>query len=160
MQRYTPEQREEAKEQFKARRRLRYQIAGGERAYFALPKEERKDICEKAVVLAELGADFATAQRAQEVDLRGFVYVITNPAWDDYCKIGRAFDPESRLKGYQTSSPFRDYELYGARYFDNAAQAEMEMHMRLAKYREEGEWFYIDPATALVEIDKLQEQLF
>lgn len=140
--------------------RMAERIAGSRRAYRALSKDERSAVREVATQMYENGQEFSVAQRAEKKDVRGFVYVIFNPAWEDYCKIGRAFDPESRLRGYQTSSPFRDYQLYGARYFDNAAQAESEMHMRLAEHREEGEWFYIEPARALVEIDKLQEQLF
>ncbi len=140
--------------------RLAYQIAGNSRLFYMKDKQERLAIRAVAAQMHANGQEFATAQQAEARDLRGFVYVIVNPAWEDYCKIGRAFDPESRLRGYQTSSPFRDYQLYGARYFDNAAQAEIEMHLRLAEHREEGEWFYIQPADALIAIDKLQEQLY
>lgn len=41
----------------------------------------------------------------------GFVYAIHNPAYPDYVKIGSAIDVYDRLNSYQTSSPFRDYEL-------------------------------------------------
>lgn len=140
--------------------RLAYQIAGSSRKFYALPPEERAAIRSTAKLMHEQGQCFAGAQEAERTDLRGFVYVITNPAWPYHCKIGRAFDPESRLRGYQTGTPFRDYELLGARYFSNASLAEVEMHMRLAKWRGEGEWFRLPPQAALVEIDKLQEQLF
>jgi len=39
------------------------------------------------------------------------VYVLVNPAFPGWCKIGMAVDAEDRLKQYQTSSPYRDYEL-------------------------------------------------
>lgn len=139
--------------------RLAYQMVGGEKAFYALSKEERLAIRATAKDMHELGVSYSAAERAEVIDTRGFVYVIVNPAWDDYCKIGRAFDPESRLAGYQTGTPFRDYELYGSRFFEDAAQAEKEIHLRLAAAREEGEWFFMEPAQALVEIDKLQEQL-
>ena len=41
----------------------------------------------------------------------GQVYIIVNPAWPDWVKIGMAVDAEDRCNGYQTSSPMRDYKL-------------------------------------------------
>ena len=41
----------------------------------------------------------------------GEVYIITNPAWEGWIKIGMAVESKDRLKGYQTSSPLRDYKL-------------------------------------------------
>ena len=40
----------------------------------------------------------------------GEVYAIVNKAWPDWIKVGKACIAEDRLSGYQTSSPFRDYE--------------------------------------------------
>jgi hypothetical protein len=140
--------------------RLGEQIAGSRRIYRGLSKQERSAIRLIASQMHDNGREFSRAKQREGTDKRGFVYVIVNPAWEDYCKIGRAFDPESRLRGYQTATPFRDFHLYGARYFADAALAEREMHMRLDEHREEGEWFYLDPARALQEIDKLQEQLY
>ena len=37
------------------------------------------------------------------------VYIITNDAWPDWVKVGKAVSADDRLNGYQTSSPFRDY---------------------------------------------------
>ena len=39
----------------------------------------------------------------------GQVYVITNPAFEGWVKVGMAVDAIDRLKSYQTSSPFRDF---------------------------------------------------
>jgi hypothetical protein len=41
----------------------------------------------------------------------GEVYIITNPAWKGWIKIGMAVESKDRLKAYQTSSPLRDYKL-------------------------------------------------
>jgi len=54
-------------------------------------------------------AAFSALQKDVQVK-EGYVYVITNPAWPDWVKIGMAIDAEDRLNGYQTSSPMRDYE--------------------------------------------------
>ena len=42
---------------------------------------------------------------------QGDVYVITNNAWPEWVKVGKASIAEDRLNGYQTSSPFRDYKI-------------------------------------------------
>lgn len=41
----------------------------------------------------------------------GYVYLISNPNFIGFTKIGSAKDAETRLKQYQTGSPFRDYKL-------------------------------------------------
>ena len=75
----------------------------------------------------------------------GYVYAITNPAWEGWIKIGMAVDAEDRLKGYQTSSPLRDFVLLHKKFFDNRRRAEAEAHMNADKIAKErrGEWFKI-----------------
>ena len=41
---------------------------------------------------------------------KGFIYGITNPAWEGWVKIGRSDNVIRRMGSYQTGSPFRDYE--------------------------------------------------
>lgn len=41
----------------------------------------------------------------------GYIYAITNPAFEGYFKVGSSFDAETRLAQYQTASPFRDFKL-------------------------------------------------
>ncbi|AFQ22213.1 hypothetical protein My1_054 [Pectobacterium phage My1] len=41
----------------------------------------------------------------------GYVYLITNPAYPGWVKIGASVDAETRLSQYQTYSPFRNYTL-------------------------------------------------
>ena len=38
---------------------------------------------------------------------QGQVYVITNPAWEGWVKVGMAVDAEDRAGNYQTSSPLQ-----------------------------------------------------
>ena len=42
---------------------------------------------------------------------QGQVYILTNPAWEGWVKVGMAVDAVDRTGNYQTSSPYRDYEL-------------------------------------------------
>ena len=99
-------------------------------------------------MLHELGADFVTASKAEKRERRGFVYIMSHPAFDGYVKVGRAFDPESRLSNMQTGCPHRAYRLEHYWYFDDAHRAEEEIHELLDKYRWNGEWFFLPTATA------------
>ena len=83
-----------------------------------------------------------------EIDERsteGEVYIIRNSAWTNWLKVGKAVSSEDRLKGYQTSSPFRDYVLEYCEYFYNRHEAEAEIHRMLEKhpkcFERKGEWF-------------------
>ena len=41
-----------------------------------------------------------------------YIYVLTNPAWNGWCKIGKANKPHKRLSTYNTGSPLRDYKIH------------------------------------------------
>ena len=73
---------------------------------------------------------------------KGELYLITNPAFEGWVKVGMAVDAQDRLKNYQTSSPFRDFELQSFCKVDDRRAAEAELHRRLQKiYEFNGEWF-------------------
>ena len=81
--------------------------------------------------------------------LQGEVYVITNPAWPEWVKVGMAVESEDRLKNYQTSSPFRDYTIVYAYEVDDRRAAESAAHVRLAKECDNiNEWFRLPPPIA------------
>lgn len=147
MQSYTPEQRLEYNAWLNAVSRLAYQIAGGQRAFYSLPRERRLEIREKAKLLEELGADFGAAQRAEDTVLSGFVYVIGHPRLSGV-KVGRAYNPEERLRNYQTGCPRREYVLHFAEYFEDCRAAEALIHQRLARHALSGEWFDLQPDEA------------
>jgi hypothetical protein len=73
---------------------------------------------------------------------QGQVYVIRNPAFPSWCKVGMAVDSEDRLKQYQTSSPYRDYVLVAAWDVEDRREAEKQAHALLEQhYDRRGEWF-------------------
>ena len=79
----------------------------------------------------------------------GQVYVITNPAWPEWVKVGMAVDSEDRIKNYQTSSPFRDYIIVYTYEVDDRRAAESAAHVRLAKECDNiNEWFRLPPPIA------------
>jgi hypothetical protein len=91
----------------------------------------------------------------------GCVYVIKNPAWPEWVKVGKAVDATDRLKSYQTSDPFRAYELYHSVTKENRHTAEVEAHKALEALSEDrkNEWFKVDLATAVSCIEATHEAL-
>lgn len=138
-------------------RRLYYAIAGAQHRYYEAPSEVRAKIRRTARRLQELGVDFSTAARNELTNREGFIYVISHPSWPQYVKIGRAFDPESRLRGYQTGCPLREYELQHAVYFTDCHDAEKAIHERLAHKQMKGEWFALSISDAVYAINVIKE---
>lgn len=83
---------------------------------------------------------------------RGQVYVITNPAFEGWVKVGMAVEASDRLNNYQTSSPFRDYVLQSFLDVADRREAEATIHQRLSKrFERQGEWFKCSVADAVDE---------
>jgi|TARA_R110000751_G_C13551506_1_gene456362 hypothetical protein len=82
---------------------------------------------------------------------KGDVYIITNKAWPEWVKIGKAVDATDRLKSYQTSDPFRAYELHHSVTKENRHTAEVESHKALEVLSKDrkNEWFKVDLETAV-----------
>lgn len=94
-----------------------------------------------------------------ELSREGQVYIITNPNFPEWVKVGMAVDSEDRLNGYQTSSPFRDYSLFANWPVADRRSAESEAHSLLEKtYGRKGEWFNCTPEQARDSIAELMEQ--
>ena len=76
----------------------------------------------------------------------GYVYVISNPAWRGWYKVGMAVDSQDRCGSYQTSSPHRDYRLEYSKYFLNRKVAEEIAHDVISEISldRNGEWFKVN----------------
>lgn len=127
------------------------------KAYRALTPEKRAEITRRARLMYDLGKDWGTAQRAESTVRCGFVYIISHPHLDGI-KIGRAFDPYSRLSSYQTGCPYREYKLDYAVYFTDCQQAERDLHKELSEHRiGKGEWYAMPRHVAEEIIDMYKE---
>lgn len=73
----------------------------------------------------------------------GWIYVITNPAWPGYCKIGRSLSIPDRLRAFQTASPHRDFELRHSRRFRDVCAAEREIKRLVPGHKAGGEWSHL-----------------
>ncbi len=58
----------------------------------------------------------------------GYVYIVSNPAWEGWYKVGAAKDAETRLLNYQTGTPFRDYKLEWYIPCDDYVEMEKSFH--------------------------------
>ena len=102
------------------------------------------------------GAAFASLEGYANTT-EGYVYIINNPCWDGWVKVGMAIDAEDRCKQYQTSSPYRDYKLCYLKHFEDRKIAEQSAHKELKKITDtyHGEWF----KTSVKEAKKTIEAL-
>ena len=84
----------------------------------------------------------------------GQVYIITNPAWEGWIKVGMAIDTQDRANQYQTSSPYRDYVVEHTVATTDRRRLESLAHTLLGNAREQrNEWFKCDVETAKWYID-------
>ena len=80
----------------------------------------------------------------------GNVYLISNPAWNGWLKVGRAMSVADRLNAFQTASPYRDYKIEYAIAVEDAPKIERLLHNALKnKFRSKYEWFKLDVSDAL-----------
>ena len=88
-------------------------------------------------------------------NLKGEIYILYNPHFQGWCKIGMAVDSNDRLKSYQTSSPYRDYRLHKCYFVDDRREAEQQAHTLIEEnHTREGEWFICPPTVAESILDK------
>lgn len=88
----------------------------------------------------------------------GYLYIIQNPAWPNWLKIGITDNLNKRLQSYQTSSPFRDYKLLYSLYHPQYKEAEKKIKDTMKPFAKsiKNEWFEVDFLVAKV---RLEEQL-
>ena len=152
-------------------RRAYYALAGGADAYYAASPERRatfrvqakeQDAPSPAVTPATTPALPAITRSLRErvyreEDVEGYVYVVSNPAYPGYVKIGYAGDCGKRLSQFQTGSPYRDYEMLAYAYTTKKREAETWMHELFAAHRVGGEWFLVSVTEAVAALEMIRE---
>ena len=92
----------------------------------------------------------------------GQVYIITNPAWEGWVKVGMAVDAEDRLNNYQTSSPYRDYDLVYTIDTPDRRYTERMMHNILngiMTLEKQNEWFKIETEWVIKHLEEIVEHV-
>lgn len=122
-------------------------LAGGAEAYRQMPKWRRKELRSAAYTIVKSRQD---ANRLYaKIDRRferghpdGFVYIVTNPAFPGWFKVGMTTDPARRLASYQTACPERAFRMEHFRYFRDRSAAETRLMEKLQRrMHRNGEWF-------------------
>lgn len=90
--------------------------------------------------------------------IEGNIYLISNPAWVGWLKLGRAFSVKDRLRHFQTSSPFRDYKVEYSIDVEDARAMETVIQNKLSqKCTKNNEWFKLKVTDAKKIIKKIIE---
>jgi hypothetical protein len=88
----------------------------------------------------------------EDNDRKGWVYVISNQAWEDWVKIGCTVNPAKRFDNYNTYSPLRNFEHHCWKRCEKAYESEQRIHTHLRNKLPpdscEYEWFKITPHSA------------
>jgi hypothetical protein len=73
----------------------------------------------------------------------GYIYIISNIHFPEYYKLGVTHDIKSRLRTYQTSSPFRDYKIeYYVKHPDcYSAEKKIQENLKYFATDRKKEWF-------------------
>lgn len=87
---------------------------------------------------------------------RKCVYIIVNPIYKNWIKIGVTNVPIIRLNTYQLYTPFRDFSLYYKSSFVNDAYG-FEQFFKFNLPSNGTEWYNINPESALKIIKQLEE---
>jgi hypothetical protein len=90
--------------------------------------------------------------------MKSYVYVIVDPS--GYCKVGKADNVNSRLRGLQTGNP-RKLKVYYKHPCKNKYRAQMLeqlTHANLKESRAIGEWFSCTPSEAKAAIRRVANE--
>ena len=93
--------------------------------------------------------------RSKEIPKGKYVYILTNKAYPDLVKIGKAVDPAQRIKGINNAGVLFEWDLRVALSVTNDFKVETALHREFADYRVDSdqgssrEFFRISYDTAL-----------
>lgn len=87
----------------------------------------------------------------------GYIYVITNPDFEGFVKIGIAKNIKDRLSTYQTSSPRRNYKVEHKIFHPDCRQGERLAHEKLKMFAlsRRNEWFEVSLHIAIGVVNDL-----
>jgi hypothetical protein len=80
----------------------------------------------------------------------GLVYLIGNPAWPEYLKIGMTMDLDKRLISYQTYDPRQLYTVKGYEFVLNRRSTESTLLEKFKIHAAEGEWIKFSDSDKII----------
>jgi hypothetical protein len=83
----------------------------------------------------------------------GFCYLITNPVFPDWAKLGKSVDPLDRLNTFNTADPNRAFKLEAWAFYSDVLKKEGELHKLFPERK--NEWICISKAGGLSKLIEL-----
>lgn len=136
---------------------IAYALVGGESAFYALEADRRQVNRDIARRLYEAGLTVGSAEANNKRVVEGFVYIVTNPAFPGWIKIGCAMNMPSRIEAFNTGDPQRAYHVEYKVYNSHRERAERVVFTRLQHYRGKGEWFNCSIGYAKAALQEVAE---
>ena len=77
---------------------------------------------------------------------KGYLYIVTNPAFPKWCKVGITTNLNERLHNYQTGDPHRSYRLVYFLFHPDYKKAEKKIKEAIKPFAlsVKNEWYEID----------------
>lgn len=97
------------------------------------------DFARKIAGMNLLDLKFSRGSKTKDCK-EGMVYLIANPAWPDYIKIGMSIDSKNRLASYQTYDPFKAYYIKHYEFTLDRRAAEKKLLDDFQIHLVDGEW--------------------
>lgn len=120
----------------------RYRLGNINHPYNSIYKSQGMSAAFEAMGLTVLENIKTTIDNLFSEVKEGEVYVMTNPSFGGWLKIGMAINSKDRVNQFQTGSPHRNYKLVKSYKVSDKREAELEIHNLLEeKFRRKGEWF-------------------
>lgn len=90
----------------------------------------------------------------------GYLYIITNTAFDGWVKVGTTDNLSKRLHVYQTCDPFRRYKVVYSIHHPKYREAEQRIKdtMKAFALDIKGEWYQVDLGIAKSRLDEQLEE--
>lgn len=85
-----------------------------------------------------------------------YIYIIEHPKFKGWIKLGRTVNLKSRLDGYQTGCPFREYKMVYNKYIPNSILVTtIENYFKLNIHNNGFEWFECTVENAISIIERM-----
>ena len=156
---------------------IAYKKAGGQKLYFAMPKDERlrlRAVATEQYKKEQPHLDWTKTKRTlpkvdrpksirittkKVVDSRGYVYIFKDHMKSDgLYKIGASHEPQERLDQANTWGDFES--IYESEEVADCAKLEKEVHQSLRLHQIKGEWFRVTKDFAINTIKELANESF
>ena len=98
-----------------------------------------------------LGVKFDRGSKVRDCK-EGMVYLIANPAWPDYLKIGMTIDVDDRLASYQTYDPHKAFYIKNYEFCLDRRSAEQKLLERFNFHLAEGEWVKYTDSLEIIKV--------